>query len=699
MDSGMRSRVPHVSQVRTHCPYCALQCAMRLESNYGGYAVRGDATFDVNSGALCTKGFTAAETLAHPERILTPLVRRDGVLEPASWEEALDLIAERFLAIGERHGRDAVAVFGSGALTNERAYALGKFARLALRTRNFDYNGRFCMSSAAVAANRAFGLDRGLPFPLEWLDRTECLLIAGGNPADTMPPLGRRLGERRTGSSIVVDPRRTPYAAAATLHLQVAPGTDALLANALLHVAVAEGLVDDAYVAARTKGFADVRRQAERADPERAERRTGVPADDIRRAARMLAAAPSAIVLTARGVEQHRDGSDAANAYVNLALALGLPGRPLSGYGTLTGQANGQGGREHGQKSDQLPGYRDARDPAARAAVATAWGVSEAALGTPGLTAAEILGALGGDVRALLVVGSNPAVSAPAAAAVRAGLERTEFVVVCDFFPSETTRYAHVVLPTLQWAEESGTVTNLEGRLLLRERVAEAPAGPRSDLRVLADLAARLGAPGVLPSSDPEAVFAELARVSAGGRADYSAASHARLRAGETLYWPVSQAAPNGTPTLFQERFATADGRANFIPADESAPHSEAPDDGYPYAFTTGRVRDHYLSGTQTRRVERLVRAAPEPFVEMHPVVAAHHGVADGDLVRVRSRRGSVELRARVTADIRPDTLFAAFHWAAPRAANDVTSDALDPHSRMPAFKGAAVALERVVPL
>jgi assimilatory nitrate reductase catalytic subunit len=698
VDNGACARPSNVLDMRTHCPYCALQCGMRVETAAdGSHAVSGDETFDVNAGALCTKGFTAAETLAHPDRILTPLVRRDGVLRPASWDEALDEIAARFGELGERHGRDAIAVFGSGALTNERAYALGKFARLALRTRNFDYNGRFCMSSAAVAANRAFGLDRGLPFPLEWLDRTACLLVAGGNPGDTMPPLARRLDARRTGSTIVVDPRRTAFAAGATQHLAVMPGTDAFLARALLHVVLAEGFADTAYVAARTRGFDDVRRQAERADPERAERFTGVAADDIRTAARRLATAESAIVLTARGVEQHRDGSDAANAYVNLALALGLPGKALSGYGTITGQANGQGSREHGQKSDQLPGYRSARDPNDRAAVAAAWGVADDDLGTPGLTAAEILIELGKSIRGIFIVGSNPAVSAPNAAAVRAGLARADCVVVCDFFPSETTTYAHVVLPTLQWAEESGTVTNLEGRLLLRERVAEPPAGPRSDLRVLADLAARLGAPHALETSDPAKMFDELARVTRGGRADYSAASHARIRAGETLYWPVSDAAPRGTPVLFETSFPTPDGRARFVAADETAEPSETPDATYPYAFVTGRVRDHYLSGTQTRRVRRLVRSQPEPFVEMHVTVAAHLGVTEGQLVRVRSRRGSVDLRARISAEIRPDTLFSAFHWAEPGAANDVTSDALDPHSRMPAFKGCAVSLERVL--
>jgi assimilatory nitrate reductase catalytic subunit len=268
--------------------------------------------------------------------------------------------------------------------------------------------------------------------------------------------------------------------------------------------------------------------------------------------------------------------------------------------------------------------------------------------------------------------------------------------VVCDFLPSETIAYAHVVLPTLQWAEESGTTTNLEGRLLLRERVAEPPEGPRSDLRILADLATRLGKPELFPTCEPAEIFAELARVSSGGRADYSGASHERIRGGAPLYWPVSPAAPDGTPVLFGDAFATGDGRARFVLADETAPTSEMPDADYPYALTTGRVRDQYLSGTQTRRVVRLIRSAPEAFVEMHPVVAVHHGVASGEFVRLRSRRGAVELRARITEEIRPDTLFAPFHWPLPHAANDLISDALDPHSRMPAFKGCAVAVERV---
>ncbi|GAC1415263.1 MAG: molybdopterin oxidoreductase family protein [Candidatus Velthaea sp.] len=669
---------------------------MTLDHVDGRSSAVGDPSFDVNAGELCMKGFTAAETLDHPERLLRPLIRREGELVPASWDEALDAAATGFRRVAQRHGADATATFGSGALTNEKAYALGKFARLALGTANFDYNGRFCMSSAAAAANRSLGIDRGLPFPLAWLGAADVLLLAGGNPLDTMPPLERYLNAQRSrGESIVVDPRRTLFASRASVHLQAASGTDAILAYALLHVLIAERRVDERYIADRTNCFTDVRRLAEREHPERAERRTGVPADDIRAAARLLANAERAIILTGRGVEQHTNGTDAASAYINLALALGLPGREGSGYGTLTGQGNGQGGREHGQKSDQLPGYGSVDDSAAVARVARVWNVAPERIARRGLSAAEIFEQLGTGVHALFVMGSNPVVSAPRTLALRERLERTEHVVVCDFFPSETTAYAHVVLPVLQWAEECGTITNLEGRVLLRERCADAPAGPRSDLQILYDLAERLGLPRLLPDVAPEAVFNELRAASAGGRADYSGISYERLRSGAPLYWPVPHIDHAGTPALFADRFPTADGRARFVPV-SSHSHIEEGDAEFPWTLTTGRVREHYLSGTQTRRVARLDAAVSEPVAELHPTLAARYGIVDGACMRVTSRRGFVELRVRFSESIRPEIIFAPFHWGGNLTVNDTIGGALDPHSKMPPFKSCAVKIAPV---
>jgi assimilatory nitrate reductase catalytic subunit len=669
---------------------------MILERRERGYAALGDPMFDVNQGDLCMKGFTSAEMLAHPQRLLHPLVRRDGELVETTWDDALDTAANGFRRIAETRGPDAIAAFGSGALTNEKAYAYGKFSRLALGTANFDYNGRFCMSSAAAAANRAFGIDRGLPFPLQWFGTADLLLVAGGNPLDTMPPLERLIvAQRRAGVSIVVDPRRTAFAAGATLHLQAAPGTDTILAYALLHVLIAERRIDAAYIAARTTGFLDVRRNAELEHPERAERRTGVPADDIRRAARMLADAKHAIIVTARGVEQHSNGTDGASAYINLALALGLPGRDGSGYGTLTGQGNGQGGREHGQKSDQLPGYATIDDPVAVERVARVWNVAPERITRKGLTGADFFEALGGSIAGLFVLGSNPVVTAPRTASLRAKIAQLTHLVVCDFFLSETAAYADVVLPALQWAEESGTMTNLEGRVLLRDVQASAPAGPRGDLAILHALAARLGVPALLPSTEPEAVFDELRAATAGARADYSGITYGRLRAGEQLYWPVPALDHPGTPILFRERFQTGDGRARFV-AVASHLDSEFTDTTYPWTLTTGRVREHYLSGTQTRRTARLAAAVPEPVAEIHPALAARYGIAHGAMMRITSRRGSIAVRAMHTEGISTETIFAPFHWGGASTVNDVIGGRLDPHSKMPPFKACAVSIAAI---
>ncbi|WP_327091880.1 molybdopterin oxidoreductase family protein [Nonomuraea sp. NBC_01738] len=672
-----------MTPVKTHCPYCALQCGMLL-SSAGEITPRTDVPANAG-GALCQKGWTAAELLRPSRRLTTPLLYG----EAATWPQALDHVAERLRRIIAEHGPDAVAVFGGGGLTNEKAYLLGKFARVALGTSQIDYNGRFCMSSAAAAGMRAFGVDRGMPFPVTDLDGADVVLLAGANVAETMPPLVRHLSG---AALIVVDPRRTATARLARLHLRPAPGTDLALALGLLHLAVAMGAVDEDYVAARTSGFEAVRTSVASWWPERVERITGVPVAQMRSAVQLLSNAGKAVILTGRGAEQHAKGTDTVTAFINLALALGLPGTPGSGYGCLTGQGNGQGGREHGQKADQLPGYRRIDDPAARAHVASVWGVDPDTLPGPGRSAQELLEALGtpGGPRALLLFGSNPLVSAPDAAGLRARLENLDLLVVADLVPGETAALADVVLPVTQWAEEDGTLTNLEGRVLLRRRAVAAPPGVRSDLRVLAGLAERLGRPGW--PVEPRQVFAELRRASRGGPADYAGITYERIEAETGVFWPCPDEDHPGTPRMFLDRFATPDGLARFTPVEHRPPAEETCAD-YPLYLTTGRVLAQYQSGAQTRRIPQLVESSPEPFVELHPDLAERLAVSSGDLVRVRSRRGSAEGVARVTDAIRHDTVFMPFHW---EGANHLTHAALDPISRMPEFKVCAVALERI---
>jgi assimilatory nitrate reductase catalytic subunit len=643
--------------------------------------------FPTNRGGLCQKGWTSATLLDSPGRLTTPLVREDGELRPASWDRALDLVANQIIEIQAAHGRDAVAVFGGGGLTNEKAYLLGKFARVALGTSRIDYNGRFCMSSAAAAGNKAFGMDRGLPFPVEDLQHADAVLLVGGNPAETMPPFVQHL---RDAELIVVDPRRSATAEQAALHLQPAPGTDLALALGILHAVVADGHLRHDYIAARTEGFDEVWRVAAAWWPERAERVTGVAATDQRTAAALLAGATNAYVLTARGTEQHARGADMVSAWINLALALGLPGRPGSGFGCLTGQGNGQGGREHGQKADQLPGYRKLDDPAARAYVAGVWGVDPDSLPGPGPSAYELLDE---GPRGLLVFGSNIVVSAPDASRVARRLSDADLLVVADVVMSETAAMADVVLPVTQWAEEDGTLTNLEGRILLRRQAVRPPVTVRSDLDVLHELAVRLGQPAERFPADAEEVFTELRRASAGGIADYSGVTYARLRDGEALYWPVPSTDHPGTPRAFLDRFAHPGGRARFVAVDHSGP-AEPPDDEFPLQATTGRVLQHYQSGAQTRLVPELMAAVPEMYVEVHPDTAARAGLENGDLADVVSRRGTVRARVRCVATIRIDLVFLPFHFPGAGRANLLTNPVLDPTSRMPEFKVCAVRLE-----
>ncbi|QKV98102.1 molybdopterin oxidoreductase family protein [Streptomyces sp. NA02950] len=685
----------------THCPYCALQCGTWLSRRAGGPGASGGpqevavrpSDFPSNQGGLCRKGWTAPALLSAPDRLLTPLVRGgDGQLAPADWDTALDTVAARLQRVRDAHGPDAVGAFGGGGLTNEKVYLLGKFARLALGTSQIDYNGRFCMSSAAVAGNAAFGLDRGLPFPVTDLAKAGAVLLAGANPAETMPPLMRHLDGAEL---IVIDPRRTRTAERAALHLQPAPGTDLALALALLHAAVAGGHLDKPYVDERTTGYDAAWRRAVAWWPEHAERVTGVPAADMYQAVRMLAEAERAYVLTGRGVEQHSTGTDTAAAFINLALALGLPGREGSGYGCLTGQGNGQGGREHGQKADQLPGYRTITAPEARAHVAQVWGVDPASLPGPGRSAYELLDALGTETgpRALLVFGSNPVVSAPHAAHVTERLAALELLVVADFVPSETARLADVVLPVTQWAEEEGTMTSLEGRVLRRRALLDPPPGVRSDLEVLHGLATRLGEPGHRYPTVPREVFDELRAASRGGTADYSGITYGRLDAGEALYWPCPDTTGAGTPRLFLERFAHPDGRARFAEVEHRDPAGTTTADRPLYA-TTGRVLAHYQSGAQTRRIPELREAAPEPFVEVHPDTAARAGLDDGALALVSSASGRTVARVRLDGTMRTDTVFLPFHFAGRGRANLLTGPALDPRSGMPGFKVSAVRIE-----
>jgi assimilatory nitrate reductase catalytic subunit len=687
--------------VATHCPYCALQCGMHVARGAGGVTILGNPKFPVNQGGLCVKGWSAAATLDHPDRLRSPLVRDgSGHLVPATWEEALSRVARELTKVQQIYGRDAVAVFGGGSLTNEKAYLLGKFARLALGTSNIDYNGRFCMSSAAAAASRAFGLDRGLPFPLSDISRAGAILLVGSNIAETMPPVMRYFESQQAngGKLFVVDPRRTPTAQWATRHLSLKPGSDAALANGVLHVLVRDRLIDEEYIRRRTEKFDDALRVAAAYWPERVERITGVPEAVFTEVARTLGTVDHPMILTSRGPEQQSQGVTNTLAYINLALALGSVGKPFSGYGTLTGQGNGQGGREHGQKADQLPGYRHVDDPIAREQVAAIWGVASSAIPGPGRPAIELIDSIGTDlgVRALLVVGSNILVSAPNALQVERRLRALDLLVVSEFFLSETAKLADVVLPSAQWAEEDGTMTNLEGRVILRRRAVDPPEGVRTDIDILCGLAAALGKPQSFAFRGPRDVFDELRQATRGAPADYSGITYERIEALDGVFWPCPSTDHPGTPRLFVDTFHTPSGRARFHGVTHQLP-ADNPDAEFPLHLTTGRVLAHYQSGTQTRHVEELQQAAPEPLAEMHPATAREYGLSNGARVMLSTRRADATFTLKITSAIREDTVFVPFHWGDARSANRLTNAAVDRTSGMPELKVCAVRVSAVV--
>ncbi len=696
-DDGWDSahEIDHV--IPTHCCYCGMQCGMNLlveKNRVVGMEPRED--FPVNLGKLCPKGVTAYLQVHHPDRLTHPLIKENGAFRPASWEEALDLIERKFKEIQAKHGKDAVAVTGGASLTTERAYLIGKFARLGIGTKFVDYNGRLCMVAAAGANMKAFGVDR-VASPWSDIPLSDVILCAGINVAECFPIQTRYLWEAKDKGAklIVVDPRKTATARVADLHLQIRSGTDIALTNAILRILIEENLVNPAFIAERTNDYEAAVAAAMEVTVEDAATLCGVKADDIRRAALWYGHAKNAMVLHARGIEHHSKGVHNVLSYINLVLATGQIGRPGAGYGTVTGQGNGQGGREHGQKAEQLPGQRSITDPAAREHVAKVWGCSPDDLPGPGVSIYEQVDKiLEGEIHGLISFCNNVAVSLPNQNRVRKAYTDLDFYVNVDFFLSETGRYADVVLPCAVWAEDEGTITNGEGRVIKINKAVDPPGEAKTDWAIMAAVAKRMGTERYFPFNEPREIFDELRKASAGGKADYAGITYEKIEANNGIFWPCPTEDHPGTPRLFEESFYHPDGRAVFHGIRYQTAN-EIPDAEYPFLLTTGRVVYHFLSGNQTRRIGFLRDQCPEPYVEMHPSSAKTLGIANSDLVWVSSRRGEIQLPARVVNTIRPDTLFIPYHWGDRQSVNLLTNDTLDPYAKIPEFKACAARVSR----
>ncbi len=702
---------PNEKLVKTHCSYCGMQCGMHLRVNTTTNKIIGvEPRYDwpVTLGKMCPKGVTAYQQTNHEDRLLKPLIRdnaafkgtKDGFRE-ASWEEAYDLIAENFARLQATYGKDTLSVFSGVSMTNEKCYLTGKFARVALQTRYIDYNGRFCMSSAAGGFLRTFGVDRGSTLPWTDVGETDCLFIAGSNTAECHPTSMFRVWhvQERGGYIIVVDPRETPVARRADIHLDLKPGTDLALANGILHLLIENGYIDEMFIENHTNGFAEMKELVKDFTPEYTSLLTGVAEEKIIRAAEVYGKAPNAIVMFARGIEQQQKGVDNVSAYTNMALITGKIGRPKSGVATFTGQGNGQVGREHGQKSDLLPGYRKLTNPKHVEEVAKVWGIKPEEMPKPGVSAFEMFELMQAKtIRGLYLLCSNPAVSAPDLNFVRGAMKQLDFMVCADFYLSESAEYADVVLPAVTWSEDEGTTTNLEGRIIKINKAQEPVGESKPDWQIQVELAERLGRGKYFSHlKTARDVADEFRLASKGGDADYYGATWEKIDKQDGVFWPCRDEDDKGTPHMFlDKKFYHPDGKAKIFALPYSPP-AEEPCDKYPLRLTTGRVVYHYLSGNQTRRIPFLRDMCPEPFVEVHPVTAAQYDMVHDEVIMLFTRRGKAKYKVKITEAIRKDTVFVPYHFGDKDSINLLTIAALDPISKMPEFKACAAQMEKLV--
>jgi assimilatory nitrate reductase catalytic subunit len=713
--------------VKTHCCFCGQQCGIQLkvrDNQVIGFEPWED--FPFNRGKLCPKGVKRYLQGGHPDRLLAPMKRVEGVgFVPISWEEAFETTVREIQRIQAQFGKDAVAMLSGVSLSNEKSYLVGKFARVALQTSELDYNGRLCMVSAGAGNKKAFGIDRAAN---SWQDilLADVILCAGTNVAECSPITTDYIWRARDRGAklIMVDPRVTPLARTCDLHLPVKPGADSALFLGMLRVLIEEGFTNEDFIRDHTTGWDDAKVTALAHSVEEASQISGVKVEDLVRAARMWGEAKTSFLLHARGIEHHTKGVDNVLSCINLVLATGRIGRPGCGYGTITGQGNGQGGREHGHKCDQLPGNRDIENPEHRKYIAEVWGIPEQEMPRKGHTAQEILNLIDeGKIKALISICFNPLVSLPDSNFTRQALGKLEHYTAIDFFLNETAHHADIVMAGSLHEEEEGTSTSAEGRVIKINKAVDPPGQAKEDTQILLELARRLGRGQYFDHfKTSEDIFNELRVASKGGTADYYGITYERIVEEKGVFWPCPEIGHPGTPRLFEEgpkppppgpgepsggtdsrqddggwkkgRFYTPDGRAHFhsVPY---RPSAEEPDDEYPVILTTGRVVSQYLSGTQTRRIGGLVDLCPEPYVEIHPTLAEQHGIADGDWMTVESRRGAVTLQAKVVTTIRPDTVFIPYHWPGKRSANNLTQRALDPISKIPEFKKSVVRIRK----
>ncbi|AGB36609.1 formate dehydrogenase subunit alpha [Natronococcus occultus] len=686
-------RLDDLDVTETTCGYCSVGCRFDVytddEEVLGVRPTDADHAPANDGFSTCVKGKFGYDFVDSEDRLEQPLVRdrESGELREAGWEEALERLVDGLTGIREEHGADALACFASSKCTNEENYLLQKFARQVLGTKNVDNCARLCHSSTVAALKQTVGYG-AMTNRIEDVANADCYLITGSNTTESHPVLATRIKQNvRDGADLFVfDPRRVGIAEHADQYTRVEPGYDVAWINGLTRYVLEHDLHDEAFVAERTKNLEELREKVEPFTPAEVERLCGVAPDELANAAETIATADSCVFGWAMGMTQHSHGTQNVLALANLALVTGHIGKPNSGLSPFRGHNNVQGGGgDMGTLPNSLPGYQPVDDPDVLEVFEEAWG--DRPPSEPGLTVPEVFDeAHEGAVRGMYVMGENPALSEPDIDHAEAALEELDFLVVQDIFPTETAEHADVVLPAASFAEKDGTFTNTERRVQLVRQALSPPGEARQDWQILQTIANRLGYDWSYDA--PAEIMDEISDLAP----IYGGISHERLEREGGLQWPCRDADDPGTPYLYDEAFNFDDGKARFVPADLGEP-GELPDEEYPLTLTTGRVLYHFHTGTLTRRVEGIMSHVGESFVEVHPETAAQLGVADGEDVRLESRRGSIEVTAQVTD--RPDrgVVFMPMHFA-DGAVNELTQETFDPISGIPEFKISSVRLE-----
>jgi formate dehydrogenase major subunit len=715
---------PHeeLTQVDSVCPYCGVGCAITYHVDQANNAIV-QAEGRENPGnqkRLCVKGRYGWDYAQHAQRLTVPLIRRDSAypkgalskdvsgdhdgrrkpgglvdydevlpaFREASWDEALDRVAQRLSEIRDTHGPDTLAGFGSAKCSNEEAYLFQKLIRTAFGTNNIDHCTRLCHASSVAALLEGIG-SGAVTTTYSDIANAGAALIAGSNAAANHPVAATFFKEaRKKGTKlIVVDPRRGDLADHADYFCRIKPSTDVAFYNAVMNVIIAEGLADHAYVERHTENFEALREMVAKYPPEQAAKICGVPAETIREVAIEFARARGAIIFWGMGISQHIHGTNNSRCLIALALLTGNIGKAGSGLHPLRGQNNVQGASDAGLIPMVYPDYQSVEDPAIREKFEHAWGRSLSP--KPGLTVVETTqAALAGSVRGMYIMGENPFLSDPNVNKVRKALGNLDFLVVQDIFLTETAEFADVILPASAFFEKLGSYTNTDRRVQIGRPALKLPGQARLDWQIICDLSTRMGYPMNYEST--EEVFAEFA----GLTQSYATLNHGNL--GDTgKLWPNPDPEhQDGPVVLFGDGFPTANGKAKFVPAEWEAA-DELPDDDYPLVLNTGRVLEHWHTGSMTRRAKNLDLLEPEAFVAMHPDDAREMGISDGDRVRVTSPRGNISLRARLTDREHRGAVFIPFHFRE-ASANLLTTDALDPDGKIPEFKFCAVRVERL---